>query len=106
MRIFNNVMFRFGSTRIPRDSTLLAEAIKLRRAPSQDLVNITLMSGIKEQYIVRRLKDPMHGDRQLDNPEVGAKMATSSGDFLNEKFADLLGKFYQLSLAPTLEVGR
>ena len=54
------------------------------------------MAGVEDDRVVRRVEYPVQRQRQFDDAEVGSEVASSSGDFVNQKLADLDGKIAQI----------
>ena len=40
--------------------------------PGQDLVDVHLVADVPDELVFGRLKDPVQGDREFDDAEVGA----------------------------------
>ena len=53
----------------------LPQGVKKRPAPGQQLVGIALVPHVKDDAVLRRVKNAVDGHRQLDHPEVGGQMA-------------------------------
>jgi hypothetical protein len=57
-------------------------------AAGQDLVYVALVTGVEDDRIARRVEDPMHGQRELDDSEIGPQMATGLRYMLDQEGAD------------------
>jgi len=62
------------------------------------------MSGVEDDGIVRGIEDPMHGHRELYNPEVWAQMTAGLGNLSDEKLPDLRGKQNKLLLRKSVQI--
>ena len=68
-------------------------------------MHVGLVAGVEDDRIVRRVEYPVQRQRQLDDAEVGSKMASGRGDFVNQKLADLHGQIAQIRLGEVLQIG-
>jgi len=82
------------------------EAMNNAAAAGDDLVRIGLMADIPDQFVVRRVEHIMDRDRQLDDAQAGAQMATGHRDGRNHFLPELVGKLRQLILAKRSDVSR
>lgn len=92
-------------TDIPTDRPL-AQGVEVSGPAGQNLVDVGLMPGVKDDRVVRRLENPMQCQTQLDHTQVGAKMPTGRGDLMDQELADLVSEQVQFSLRETLQVTR
>ena len=50
---------------------------------------IALMADIKDDAVVRQVKDPVHGDRNLDSAEIGGEVPTALCYLVDKKAAQI-----------------
>src|ERR1700690_3263930 len=63
------------------------------------------MAYVEEKPVDRRVKDVMHGQRQLDHAQVRSEMAAGLRQAADQQLADLLGKLGKLHDRHALDVG-
>ena len=66
----------------------LAQRAKLLPASGEQLVDIGLVSHIKNETVLCRIINGFQGDRQLHNTQVACQMPSGFGNIFNEKFPD------------------
>ena len=66
-----------------RHTPKLPQSGKIRLAPGQQLMDIRLMTNIKYQTVLFRVKDGFNGYRQLNNTQVGGNMSAGLGNLFN-----------------------
>ncbi len=59
-------------------------------------MNVRLVTGVPEQHVSRAVEDPVQGNGQLDDTEVGTQVATGARDVRNKEVTDLGGQRLQL----------
>ncbi|CAB4773605.1 unannotated protein [freshwater metagenome] len=89
VRILYDVMRALGTTWVPRDTSTLAQEVETIRPTGQDFMNIRLVTGIKEDGVFGRVKNPMDRDRQFNHAQVGPEMATTLAHGSNQEFTNL-----------------
>jgi hypothetical protein len=75
-------------------------------SPGQDLVDIHLMTDIPDKLVLGCLEDPMQGDGEFNDPEIGAKVPATLGQPLNQLLPYVDGQFGQLLRGQLLDVRR
>src|SRR6266849_1901939 len=101
-----NVVFRFFPLAETRDAVVLPDGMKTIATSGDQLVGIALMAGVEDQLIAWRVEDVVQRERQLDDAEVSAKVATDLRDDLDDPFADLLCKLGKLAAIELANVSR
>ena len=76
-------------------SLVLPQRRELPRPPGEDLMDIALVSDIKQDAVARRIKDDMQRKRKLYDAQIAGKVAARPGDRLDEKGTDLSGQRLQ-----------
>ena len=100
------VVFRLPSLGKAADAAVLAQIVKAALASAQDLVGIGLVSHVPDQLVFGKVEDPVHGDGQLDYPQVGGQMASVFAGLLDQKSADLSRQKLQLAVGQLSDVRR
>ena len=67
----------------------LPQTVKTRLASRQQLMNIRLMTHIKNQAVLFRIINRFNGYRQLNHAQVASQMAPGLRYMVDEKFPDL-----------------
>ncbi len=73
-----------------------AYGVELLPASGEQFVNVSLMADIKQKVVFRCVEDIVQGDGQLNNTEVGTKVAPGSREHRDQLLANLGGQFFQL----------
>jgi hypothetical protein len=73
------VVIALGAEKESIESSVLAHRSELLPASGQDLVNVSLMADVEEDLVDRGLKDAVQSDRELDDAEVRAEVASCFG---------------------------
>ena len=98
MRALDDVVHGLGALRVAGEAALLAQPAEVL-APGEQLVHVALVPGVEHDRVVRRVEDPVDGDRQLDDAEVRSEVTAGLRDLGDEEPADLRGQLRQLLLA-------
>ena len=70
-------------------SAKLTQTLKIRLASGQKLMDISLMTHIKNQTVFHRVINGLKGDGELHCSKVGSEVSAGFGDAGNKKFPDL-----------------
>ena len=62
------------------------------------------MAGVEDDRVVRRVEDPVQGQREFDHSEIGPQMSTGGSDLVDQELANLDGQFGQLRLGKVLQI--
>ncbi len=87
------------------ESALAADRIDAVVATCEHLVGIALVPYVKDDAVLGTIEDAMKQDGQLDDAEVGGKMAAVHRYDIDELFADLLAQRGDLIVRQRLDVG-
>ena len=71
-----------------------------------DFVGVTLMADIPDDLVCRGIENPVQGQGQVDNPQVGRQVPAVARDHLDQQFRDLRGQLRQFFQAQFLDIGR
>ena len=66
----------FAPRRIPAHAALLAQRVEQTEAAGQHLVDVCLVPRVEDDRVARAVEHPVHGNRELDDAEVGTEMTT------------------------------
>ena len=69
------VVFAFAAFRKSGYSFVLPECMERRIPACQHFMNIALVTHVKYDTVIRRIKSAVQRDRQFDNPEIGGQMS-------------------------------
>jgi hypothetical protein len=72
-----------------RDAAVLTQRAKIFSSSREDLVGVALMPHVKNQPIPPGIIDPMQGDCQLHDAQIGRQMAAGFGYAPDQAFPDL-----------------
>ena len=61
-------------------------------------MRIALMSNVKKDFILRRIKHLMQSDRQLDDAQIAGQMSAGLADMIDQEFPNLLRQRFKLPL--------
>src|SRR5215470_10319456 len=69
-------------------------------------MNVNLMADVPNEFILGSIENVVERQGQLDNAQIGPKMAAVSGQNGDQFMPDLLGKLLQLRQRQFLDVQR
>ena len=78
------------------DAFVLSNRLEFCFAAGQNLVNVTLMPNIPNEFVHRRLKNMVQGNGQLDDAQAGRKMPANAGDHFDKIVADFATKLFKV----------
>ena len=81
------------------NAAVLPQVRKIRPAAGQQLMDIRLMTHIKNQAVFFCIKNGLDGDAQLHRAQVSGQMAAGLRNGLDQKIPDLLAKLEPLFVA-------
>jgi hypothetical protein len=90
MPAIKHIVWRLGASWEATDAAELSQRTEPRKATSQQLMWVRLVSGVKDDAIHRRVHHPVKGDRQLHNAEARSEMPTGNGGRGDDGGAKLL----------------
>ena len=64
------------------------------------------MTRIPDEGVVGRVEDPVKGNREFDDTEIGAQVSAGLSHFADEELSDVLSELFQLLQAEPVEVPR
>ena len=100
------VVLALGAEHEAVEAARLPDGVEAVATAGQQLVDVGLVADVEDEAVGRRIEDPMQGDGELDDAEVGAEMAAGLGQNGDELVADFLGQGGQLINGQLFNVGR
>ena len=85
-------MIAFGAKHEAVQPFELPDRGKAVAATREKLVDIALVADVKKNFVLRSLKNPVEGNGQFDDAEVGPQMAAGLGKNACEFLANFLSK--------------
>ena len=70
------IVLAFASKKEAVQPLVLTNRWKAVESPGHELMDIALVADIENELVLGRIEDAVKGNRQFDDPEVGAQMAT------------------------------
>ncbi len=105
MGILDVIVVGLGAARVARKASRLAQRVEGAGAAGQHLVDVSLVSGVPQQRVTRRIEDPVQRESELDDAEVGAEVATGAADRIDQLLADIGGQGGELLIREVSKVG-
>jgi len=84
------IMFALGAQKEAVEPAELAHRIKTIEAPGKHFVDVTLMTNVHNESVVRRVKDPVQSNRQFNDTEIWAQMPSGLGKDSDQFLPNLL----------------
>ena len=85
---------------------MLAKRGELRVATGQQLVRVALVRDVEGELVLRRLKNAVERDGQLDHAKVGADVTAMVGSDRDDLVSDLLRQLRQDSCGQSFQIFR
>ncbi len=104
--VLDDVVVGLGLARVAAQAALLAEPVELGPAAGQELVDVGLVAGVEDHPVTRGVEDPVDGQGELDDAEVGAEVSAGAGAGRDEEVADLAGQQVELVVGEVAQVPR
>ena len=105
VRVLDPVVARLVARRVARHPAGLPEAVEPVDPTGQQLVDIGLVPGVPEDGVPGAVENPVEGQRQLDDTEVGAQVASGLAHRVHDPLPDLGGQAGELLELEIAEVG-
>ena len=99
-------MLALGLVRVAGEPATAAQEIEPVLPTRHNLVHVRLVSHIEQDPVLWRVKHPVQRQRELDDAQVGAKVATGTGDLRDQEIADLRRQHVDLLTRQRLEILR
>src|SRR5439155_7543362 len=100
------VVFTLGAQKKPVESAELAHRIKTIEPTGKHLVDVALMTDIHNESVMRRVKNPVHVNRQFNYPEIWSQMPSGLVKDSDQFFPHLLCELGQILFAHRLYISR
>jgi hypothetical protein len=104
MAVLHEIVLGLIRTRIAGETAGMAQGVEATGATGEQLVNVCLVPDIPDETVAGRIEDPVQGDRQFHDPQIGGKVATGPRDFLEDENPDLLAQVVELVGGEVLKV--
>lgn len=85
-----SVIFALGGSREGRQSLELSIRVETLPATGQNLMGISLMTYVPDQFVVWGVKNVMKGNGEFDGAQRGAQMPGIMAEFLDDEIAQLV----------------
>ena len=102
--VLDQVVLALRAAGVAGQPTRLTEAVEGGGATGQQLVDVGLVSGVPDDRVARALEHPVHGQRELDDAEVGRKVAARLSDLFDEECSDLPRQLFELGTAEPADI--
>jgi hypothetical protein len=89
VRVLDDVVLGLRLAGVAAEAALLPQLVELGGAAGDHLVHVGLVPGVEDDPVTGRVEDPVHGERQLDDAEVGTQVSARRGTGPDEQVADL-----------------
>ena len=96
MGVLHDIVRTFCPTGVAREPPSLLELVEAVGATGQDLMHIGLMPGVPYNSVLGRIEDPVQGDGELNNAEIGSKVPSGGRHLGHQEIPDLTGQQRQL----------
>ena len=90
------VVLGFGAGEEPADAFELADRVDALGPAREQFVDVSLVGHVEDQLVLRSRENPVQGDGQLDDAEVGAEVAAGARKNRDERIADFPGERREL----------
>ena len=99
-----SIGFAFRRLRKTGDSAELPQMLKIRLATGQQLMDIRLVTNIKNQTVFHCIENGLNGDGKLHRAQIGSKMPARSGHAGNQIFSDFIAQIRTLLIVQAGEI--
>ena len=86
----------FGAIGVAGEPTTLPQPIETGDPAREDLVDLALLTGVKDDWVVRGVKAPVDAAGQLHHPEARADTPSCPAHPIHQEPTDLLCHIIQL----------
>ncbi len=98
------IMFAFAPQEKAVQPLVLSHGADAVQPAGKHLVHVTLVADVENELVLRRFKDAMQRNRQLDDPEVRAEVTAGLRKNFDQLFADFLRELRQVVFPQRLDV--
>lgn len=103
MRRLDYIVLRLGPLWVTGEPALSAKSAEILAA-GQQFVNVTLVAGVKDDGVARRIKHAVNGNGGFNHTEIWAKVAAGSRYRINQVFSNLLGELKKFGSAKSIQI--
>lgn len=104
MAVLYEIVLGLLRTRVAGKTAGVTECVESISAACEQFVNVCLVADIPDETVTGRIKDPVQGDCQLYDPQIGGEVATRLRDLLENEGPDLLAQLVELVGGEVLKV--
>ena len=98
-------MLALGSLLVAGQPAPLTQGVECTFATGDDLVHVTLMTGVEEQRVLGRVEHPVQRQGQLHDSEIRSEVAAGRRHLRDEELPDVLSQFLGLLEGELAQVG-
>ena len=98
------IVLAFAPEKKAVQSFVLPDGRKPRTPSGQELVDIALVADVENEFVPRSLEDPVQGNAELDDPEVGPEVAARLGQNPDQFSPDFLGELWKVFFVESLDI--
>ena len=73
------VVLAFGAEQKSIQSLILTDGVETASSSRQELVDVSLMADIENQFVFWSVKDPVQSNREFYDPKIGPEVPTDLG---------------------------
>ncbi len=99
------VVLALGAQHEPVQAAGLADGLKAVETAGEDFVHVSLVAEVEEDPVLGSIEDGVESQRELDDAEIGTKMAAGFRKSLDQAGANLLGELGQLLVIQGFQIG-
>ena len=100
------VVRAFGAEEEAVEALVLAHGAETVPAAGEHFMDVALVADVEDEFVFGGFEDPMEGDGEFDDAEVGAEVAAGAGEGGDEVLADAVGEEEELFFAELFNVLR
>ncbi|KAF5407302.1 MAG: hypothetical protein Udaeo2_25770 [Candidatus Udaeobacter sp.] len=100
------IVFALGPQKETVEPAKLTHRIKTIEAPGKHFVDVALMTDVHNEPVVRRVEDPVQGNRQFHDTEIWAQMPSGLGKDADQLFPHFLCELWQILFAQRFDFRR
>src|ERR1700730_11953773 len=100
------VVFTLGAQKETVEPAELTHRIKTIETSGKHFVDVPLMTDVHNESVLRRVKNPVQGNRQLNDTEIRAQMPSGLRKDADQFLPHLLRELWQILFAQGFDIRR
>src|SRR5580700_9720377 len=104
VRVLDEIVLGLLPRGVATEAALLAERVEPVEPAGQHLVNVGLVPGVEDDRVAGALKDAVHRNGELDDPEIGTEMPSGARHRGDQLFTNLRAETGQIFRAQSAQV--